>query len=282
MIKANYDEKTKTNTLKAYSIQELAEYLQHTERVKGAKASSIETVSHNAGGFSKEEAIELAAAGGRWHEGAKRINAIKLIQTDNRADVPRRRVRQAVQGFAPNVPAFLSGEPENMLDRARVNVPKKVLTVGVQVGRVWETEQHQVLNRGKAIMAVIEELQLQGYSVEVWAVWRNFCLDSKHAVHVDTLIKPSTAVWQPSLAAFTLANLAFQRRLCWGVAETLKEAVDFTLYGYGGGVSADMSDFDISYGYVTHPEQYETSTQALELIRDTTNEQLSELNKTAS
>ena len=118
-------------------------------------------------------------------------------------------------------------------------------------------------------MAAINELELQGYKTEVWAVWRNETDYPKIVrVNVDTLIKPTYAPWQPSLVAFALCNPAFQRRLCWKVAETLEHGHKIA-GGYGHGAQADMSDFDIAFCYHTQEEERHNTTPADALKRAT-------------
>ena len=279
-FKTHYDKQTKTESIKFQSIYEIAEYLNTHDRHKNAGMASYSTPDDECGGFSFTQAIDLARTGGHWQQGANDLNKIELPQSNQHHVASRRKLRRSVAGFMPNVPAYLSNNPENMMDKKRVNTPKKIIKVGVHVGRVYNTEQKHVLNRGRAIMSTIEALQLQGYSVEVWAVWRNTCSRSGISAHIDTLIKPSTAPWQASLAAFTLANLAFQRRLCWGVMETMVHGHKLSKKNYGNGRTADMSDFDLSYGYVEeqHLWRLDPPITALEYIQELTNDQLNQLN----
>jgi hypothetical protein len=222
-------------------------------------------------------AIEMADAGGNWQEGA---DAMPVINIDHKAlnggEVETPTMFNNIQGFAPNVPGFLSGTPDSMLDMHEPLAGTKLLRVAVHVGRTHKAGQAQVLNRGAAIMAVLDQLSREGYSIELWAIWRNN--DWEDTASVETCIKHGTDYWTPSSVAFALAHVAFQRRLCWRVAESMTDGgQNLTDGGYGSGDGADFSDFDLSYGYMTAPSDYRTTTSAIDNIKASTLAQLAKL-----
>ena len=113
---------------------------------------------------------------------------------------------------------------------------------------------------------MLDQLSREGYSIELTALWRN----SKYSktASVETVIKHGCDHWSPESVAFALCHAAFQRRLCWRVAESMdKSAAIITGQNYGNGVDADYSEFDIHFGYVTKPYHFENIDKAVENIK---------------
>lgn len=199
--------------------------------------------------FSLTDAIDTAAdKGGLWPEGAEGISKVK-IDANVAAMALKRALKLDVIGAIPNIPAFLAGHPQNMINITQDPKPKKFLKLGVHIGGLADTEQPTRLNRGKAIMAVVEALETEGFSVEIWGVWRNTNGD-RHA-SIEVCLKHASATWNAHTAAFALANTSFQRRLCWRFIESSPD--NRMTDTYGNGFSAPHDDFDLYFPYITKP-----------------------------
>ena len=98
-------------------------------------------------------------------------------------------------------------------------------------------------------MAIVEALETEGYSVEVWGLWRNFDTWSNTAASVEVCLKQASAVWNAHTAAFALANTSFQRRLCWRFIES--SGSNAMADSYGNGRKAPHDDFDLWFPYIT-------------------------------
>lgn len=225
-------------------------------------------------GMPMEHAIDKALAGGSWREGADAMPKIDLGNLSlSGAAMAEPLFCNQVQGFAPNVPAYLTGEPESMFNFEEVEQGDKLLKVAVHVGRANSVEQREALNRGAAIMAVLDQLTKEGYSLELWAIWRN--KDSDGHASVETMIKGSQDFWSPESVAFALCNVAFQRRLCWRVGESLTDGgQNITYNGYGNGREATFPEFDLSYGYMSTDSKFSTPASAVREIKASTLQQL--------
>lgn len=277
MIEVEYE------TIKFDSIFDIGEhvYTLHSKNVKRTRNGTESTAPNSLfyGNWNINNAIECAKSGGTWLEGTEAMPVIEIPhETLTGRPLPTAYISTEIQGFAPNVPNFLTGVPDSMLDFNENLAGDKMLRVAVHVGRYGQCTQKSILNRGSAIMAVLEQLSLEGYAIELTAIWRNS--NKKQGASIETIIKHSTDHWAPNSVAFALCHAAFQRRLCWRVAESMGSVGSaITANSYGSGMEAKFDDYDIAFGYVnasvdsnlTSPEQ------AVKYIKNSTIKQLATL-----
>jgi len=240
-------------TIKFDSVGELADHVKQIKdaprKYKGHESTDNYDPSFY-GDWTIDDAIECGLAGGNWQQGADAMPRVNVPHETLSGDtLPTPYIDSGIQGFAPNVPNYLSGMPDDMLDIVETDAGDKLLRVAVHVGRYASCVQEHILNRGSAIMAVLDQLSLEGYSIELHAIWRNS--DQQGAASVETCIKHGTDHWSPASVAFALCHASFQRRLCWRTAENMKgRGGSITGRGYGSGMAAEFKDYDISFGYV--------------------------------
>ena len=248
---------SKLDQIKFYSISELGEHVEKLEAAHGfrrGKASSEGGADPTFyGPLSLKKAAALASAGGEWREGADKMPSVHVPheRLDGRP-LPVQQFESSIVGFAPSVPAYLTGVPDAMLDFVETDSTAKILRVAVHVGRSSPVTPEQISNRGAAILAILDQLAKEGYAVELWAIWRNN--DCNTGCSVETRVKAADELWSPSAAAFALAHVGFQRRLCWRAAESLQgpnNGGKITNGGYGAGDGANFTDYDLSYRFVT-------------------------------
>lgn len=214
--------------------------------------------------FSLRDAIHVAAhEGGYWPQGAKDLANVK-IDVDRPADGLKRAIVADVVGFLPHVANYLAGHPQAMLNVRDTTPIRKFIRLGLHHGGSASTSQETRLNRGKAILAVVNELEANGYAVEVTACWRNS--GEGHTTHVDVIIKQSDGVWNTHTAAFALCNTSFQRRLVWCLVESLNDPISKADMGSGQHTNGD--EFDIYFPYITRTVETKlsTPTKALEYV----------------
>lgn len=270
------------NTLRFNSIYELGEHVAHLQANiqkggDGARPNGVSSTNDygvNTCGLTLDQAIDCAKTGGHWQEGADLMPCVHAAHERLNGDpLLTPSLENNVQGFAPNVPNYLCGLPDSMMDFVDDLQGEKLIRVGVHVGRTYDTTQNQIMNRGAAIMAVLDQLSKEGYSIELTALWRN--TDGEDIANVETIIKHGCDHWAPESVAFALCHAAFQRRLCWRTVESMPEqASGITRGGYGNGRGVDLSEFDVSFGYVTKGWLYDNIDNAVEKIKRETIEQL--------
>jgi hypothetical protein len=272
----------KRTTHKFDSIQALAAAARDTVPHERAGATS-QARDDDAfyGGVTFGKAVEMGLSGGYWKEGTKDMGTIALTEPDHGTHKTRRKPVAAYAGSRPSVARYLAGAPRHMITQSPAPTSKRVLRLGVHVGRVGSTKQAQILNRGAAILSAIHELEAAGHSIEVVALWRN-ADDRSTEVSIETLIKPAGAFFSPADCAFALCHAAFQRRLCWRIAEGCPEGHKVTRDGYGHGRGATFEDFDLHLGYLNSPRDYNTIEGARKRVLSELKHQLAKHNNQAA
>jgi len=271
-----------TATIKFNSIAQLGEYVTSHQQA-GSKLLDTDCITSGEWcGAPHKEALQTTNNGGLWQEGAKEMEPVDLDMSHlSISDLALPIPEPAMQGYRPNVAAYLAGSPQAMWKQQPDPQPNRLLKIAVHVGRAEYITQEQAFNRGNAILSVINALATNGMAVELWAIWRNQS-DSKE-VSIETLIKSSEASWSPDSVAFALANVAYQRRINWNVLNLIaggsegKQAEAIATHvvqnGYGNGKSANFSDFDLSFPYMIKG-RWDSKSSALDIIVRETNEQL--------
>ncbi len=251
------NEKTnaETLTLEFQSIGELSDFIEDHTEVRGRTSAK----HHDNAEFSFSKATRIAAQGGYWPQGAEKIQTTTIdLSRVSASDMHTPCNHADFVGHRPNVPAHLAGSPHPMWRRSETVIPDRLIKIGVHIGRSYDVDEATIFNRGNAIMSVIDALSADGFAVELWAVWRNKS-ESGHTVNVDTLVKRADESWSPDSVAFALASAGFNRRVIWRTIDTAEEihgaesAAPAELISgcLGQGADADLSDFDVSFGYVS-------------------------------
>ncbi len=255
----------------------IAELGDHVANDKGAKQRYHASTDSHLCDMSPEEAIKIAQEGGYWPEGAKNIEPITLdVDVLNARDLSIVQPKLDICGYAPNVGAFLSNAPKNMRRQQPTTRPNRLMKVAIHIGKSFSIEQSETFNRGNAILSVCNALHELGLSLEIWAIHRNTS-STNQGYSNEIRIKDSFESYSPDSIAFALCNDAFQRRLSWRVAEMqqdnklIKSALKS---GYGNGRGADLSDFDLSFPFMTSERHWSRRDSALTKIIAMTKSQL--------
>jgi hypothetical protein len=245
----------------------------------GTNDSSVNS-SFDDNPFTLDTAIEAAQNGGYWEKGAEDMAAVNIdIDAPQSTYLPK--YVPDVVGAFPNVPAYLAGHPNSMFNRKQIAVPKKFIRVGVGITAPWFVKADALYNKGRAIMAVVNDLVSQGYGVEVCAVYhmgheRKFttpeaALNAKMTIRV----KESHAHWDTGTVAFALANASFFRNLCWRELENVEGLTSVLDESYGYSLDDGGADFDLWFPPMTaHGDErpYKTAegalNKALEYVAD--------------
>lgn len=130
------------------------------------------------------------------------------------AEIPVSRVdwQNDICGCMPDVPAFLSGVPENMRARVVRQTETAPIKIYVNLASSVSVDYKLLIKRGIALLALV--LQLQKFrQVEVYT----YCdLDG-----YVTIIKQQTSPIQLSEICYTLTSQGFTRGLCYAMSESL-------------------------------------------------------------
>lgn len=121
-------------------------------------------------------------------------------------------------GAVVDMGRFVTGEPECMLEfvqepQARMG---RVVKIVVNASCSWNIDQQLILNRGVAILALIDTIHKMGVGIELW--WEE---SASAAIHFTNLIKlhDSSEPMDIDAIMFALANPDMLRRLQFSVQE---------------------------------------------------------------
>lgn len=226
------------------------------KRVKGAKDSSVSSFSEKeTNGFNLSRAIDCAVKGGAWADGAKDMAAIKF-EYDSKFEGEIKSFEFGPMGFMPIVPNAIIGLPNSMIGMRKETRPTKIIKIAVHNTISSGVSVNQTLNRGRAILAVIERLELLGFSIELWGVnaSREYISAPTCEFNIYTRIKAADESPNFPATAFCLCSTAYTRRLFFRLLESdekIGAALSKDCYGQPRNLDKEeKAQFDVYFPFL--------------------------------
>lgn len=203
----------KKQALKRYnSIQEFYNDLQSSEK-KGCQSDFIDF--EFSGTQDIEEANKLLLEGDP--------QTVDLITSETKTrprQEARTNIRTSYAGFVPNIPACLSGRPDNMftIQRQRVATSSsKVVNMVYFVGASWHTDKDKLADAGARLLRVIKTAERNGYRCNLYVgrvsdIEINNNAKKRLLASFAVKIKDSGKPLNISNIAYPLASPSFFRR----------------------------------------------------------------------
>ncbi len=189
-------------------------------------------------GVPTVEAVRLARQG--WPEGFEKMKSVcqQLEHELTFAGVKEEIVRD-VEGQAPDVDAYLRGDPECMFSIKQEYMERKVVQLQISLAVSANVPANDLFWRGAVAVAVLHNLEARGFSVKLMVDF------STSHDKLCSIILPAKDSGQPldiDRLAFLIANPASFRRLAFSVWEHLpeKDRPEGT-YNYGQGYGTPRS-----------------------------------------
>lgn len=133
----------------------------------------------------------------------------------------------------PNVPAFLTGNPNNMIDiKKAIKASSKILNIFLNVRVDGFTNPGTIIDIGTKYLVIIDALEKMGYRCNLYSGIANETYGNHSCLMVK--IKTDKEPLNLKKICFTIANPAMQRRLKFRWQEVNDGDFDFTNRGYGG------------------------------------------------
>lgn len=209
------------------SLHELVKYADTTPSTldEWERSSRIESTYRDDFTRSKtwEEARDLAMEG--WSEIRPDVDKMVSRVVEN----VRPTIEQTWQplydvvGASVDIGAYMTGEPECMVDFANVETSRvgRVVSVIVCIGARSNIPSDSIMRRGAAVAALIEILGTMQHSVEVWAESTSRGDGKSRAAIHTTLVKVKDAEERLDINAFmfALAHPSMLRRMVFAVRE---------------------------------------------------------------
>ena len=134
-------------------------------------------------------------------------------------------------GVLPCIPAYAAGVPEDMMFPIEVEKQARIARICVNISTSASVSPQSIINRGAAIVALIDRLQIEGWRIELSVVWQglvscNHNDTMSYRVVVTQAQEPVHMDW----ISFALAHPSMDRRVMFRVHETV---LPYTDQGYG-------------------------------------------------
>jgi hypothetical protein len=145
-----------------------------------------------------------------------------------------------VGGYYPCPARAAAGDPLSMVNFGQDMIrTKPVVRLFADQSVSCLIDQNQIINRGAAILSHIDNLEAQGFRVELTLGWR-FCTEPSmvigaHTMHVDCIVKNAEDVLNLDWLAFMLAHPGIMRRFMIRHMDVTPELLPFgnhMVHGY--------------------------------------------------
>ena len=251
---------------RANSVEDMLTYIETTPRIDGAGKSSEK--AYNAGGeipgwdiveakdVKAGEMVafysELARTG--YARAREDLRDVMVEVQAGANDAPRPDFFYDVAGSIPSVPAYVSGDPANMMDLGETPI-KPTCRISVEVGVCWQAKAKAIYMRGVAILGLINSLERQGINTELSIAYtcnmgeRGKAFSLGPSIAIVCPIRELGQAFDLDQIAFFLATPGPLRRLGFALMERDKETAQLTRCGYGEGASSGLAlpDFDMVF-----------------------------------
>lgn len=234
--KKSADEKlSKFYDFKFKSLSELSNFIELTP-TKGifenapilASCDESEHVVKFSGTKSLNEANELMLGG--WNDGAKSVAAyMAKSKAGRKGDAPV--IYNSVVGFAPCVPAYLSGLPLNMYNQKQAASNKRIISITYNFSVHCGVSAEDMQKAAAKLFNVIVGLEKQGISTELYICF--IAKKDSEQIFFSTCIKRAGRAFNLLSAVYPFVNPSMLRRHGFGVIERAGVTSKGWLASYG-------------------------------------------------
>jgi hypothetical protein len=216
------------------------------ERTSRREHKRADTDTPWGGTYTFGEALDMAEHG--WPEGRERAEGLAELMEGQIGVALQPTFDRVfdVQGVEPDVPMYLAGEPECMVDYHLVDRKRagRVVKVFVDFGGSGGYGVNVFLARAAAVMALCESIHRQGDTVEVWAGHYVSGRGTGETLFTSCCVQKAGDIYDPDALAFFCGHPAMLRRIGFGVEELCsdekREALDITKNGGYGTPAMDI------------------------------------------
>ena len=144
----------------------------------------------------------------------------------------RRKVFSTVVGFAPNVPAFLAGTPNSMINLRQVKVRQRVLNFMYNTTVSWTVSAEDIVKAAANVVSAIMIIEAGGVRVNLWA-GEAFKQDDCPDILWMVKVKDSGQRMDTMKMAYPIAHPSMLRRHWFRLLETTEGVPSDYTRGYG-------------------------------------------------
>ena len=182
-----------------------------------------------------QEARELCKFG--YHENFDKFLSLKdQLSKYIKISYNSKREYNYYVGYAPNVKAYLEGNPSSMFNKD--NSPKKHVDIYYNISVIASVSAKQIYHRGIITLCLVEILESMGYSVGLNLVVLGYSGNQIHYTKLD--LKKAGERLNPQKLYFPMCHPSFLRRLIFRLMEQTPDVNRSWLDGYGSPCSDDV------------------------------------------
>lgn len=178
-----------------------------------------------------EDAQNLMMYGDKELQKKMEEAGISDIRADIRKYVVKRQIYTSVVGAMPNVPAYLAGAPNSMINVRKQKQKQSVVNVGYNSAVFGEVDTDDIVRGGAKLVAALMILEAKGIKSNV------YCLDldteGKQYVSYSIKIKSSGQKFDTLRMAYFLAHPSMNRRHKFRFEEITEGITKLFVGGYG-------------------------------------------------
>ena len=206
------------------NLTDLSQYLSHKERKPGRDNDSEKSGGSFSGTQSFEEAFNLFKYGDeklyqKIKDEKSKMNVDKLLGNAIR----KQKYVNRKYGCVPNVPAYLIGNPLNMINSEIGRISHKVINIFLSVGVPWHIDKDEITKIGIIYLTVIDLLEKAGYRCNLYAG-----VTGSRAEYMYVRIKTDREPLNIKKLAFPIAHPSMLRRIYFKWAEVNDYDYDIT------------------------------------------------------
>lgn len=219
--------------LRFASMRECLDYLAHAPPALGACSISTGNPSDSHYGMSYKDAVEAARFG--YPPG---VPLIKNLSRDILAHIPQEpafSLRHDHCGALVDIPRFVGGEPEHMLDFEPDLRSRRFVELAISINAHYAIEASTITKRGAAIAALIDYLESRGVRCGLTVTMLDFIQPDRvgDAVFHSIRLKDPEQPLDLDRLAFAVTNVAMLRRIGLGLSERSIVGAKLTNSNYG-------------------------------------------------
>jgi len=212
-------------------------------------------------------ALDMAVNGEVWIEGAKQlqqacIDSPLIMNVSAQEELELDRI-----GACVDIGEYLNNSPDCFLKFEPIETKKPVVKIVATLAFSARMKSHQIINRGRAILACIESLENKGYRVELTGLIGFLDFNVNKGLEIYFKLKGENDVYSAQTLAFALAHPVIFRRLGFRMAEAHNAAI--TRNRYGAPFKLKNSGYDIVFNWGT--DGFHTPNEALKTAQNTVN-----------
>ena len=189
-------------------------------------------------GAGWEGAVEMGVTG--YPKASKAIAQVRAA-TRQLLDLGAPSYEWDVTGMSPDIPEFLSGNPENMMGWSDEEA-RPVLRIGIAGCYHAGNNAKYATNMGGAVLTLLDAMEAAGSAVELVSCFRlSGGYDPRLTAACNVVVKSSEEYVDVDRMAYAICHPAFFRRLFFRWIELL-DAKDQSILGWGYGTPNAISD----------------------------------------